>query len=269
MDIPREAVLLRIFAAETDRAAGRGLYRAVVLEARKTGLAGATVFQGPLSFGRGCQVNSKLNVDAPQHLPVVVEIIDAEERIDAFLPKLDGLIDSGLVTLETARATRAGRRTKPGPCAPGEVVGPGSSAEGTPKEGVAMELPHDAVLLRIFTSVDDRCGVEEPLYHAIVMKAREMHLGGATVLKGILGYGRSNRLHQPHLLAADDRPVVIEICDAEDKINAFLPVLDQIMESGLITLEKAKVVHYGRQRSGYLDRIKDSLRAHRHRESPP
>ena len=268
MDTPREAVLLRIFAAETDRVAGRGLYRAVVDEARKTGLAGATVFQGPLSYGQTSLVNSKLNVDAPQNLPVVIEIIDDEDRIQAFLPKLDGLIGSGLVTLETVRVTRAGRRAEPGPVGPGGASRSGSPGGGTSETGgVEMELPHDAVLLRIFTSVDDRCGVEEPLYHAIVMKAREMHLGGATVLKGILGYGQSNRLHQPHLLTADDRPVVIEICDAEDKINAFLPVLDQMMESGLITLEKAKVLQYGRKRSGYLERLKDSLRSHLHLDS--
>src|ERR1700735_1189591 len=208
MDTPREAVLLRIFAAETDRVAGRGLYRAVVDEARKTGLAGATVFQGPLSYGQTSLVNSKLNVDAPQNLPVVIEIIDDEDRIQAFLPKLDGLIGSGLVTLETVRVTRAGRRAEPGPVGPGGASRSGSPGGGTSETGgVEMELPHDAVLLRIFTSVDDRCGVEEPLYHAIVMKAREMNLGGATVLKGILGYGQSNRLHQPHLLTADDRPV--------------------------------------------------------------
>ncbi len=127
-----------------------------------------------------------------------------------------------------------------------------------------MEIPHDAVLLRIFTSVDDRYGVEESLYHAIVMKAREMHLAGATVLKGPLGFGQSSRLHQPHLIAADERPVVVEICDAEDKIDAFLPVLDEMMESGLVTLEKARVLQYGRKRSGYLERLKKSVRQHLH-----
>ena len=127
-----------------------------------------------------------------------------------------------------------------------------------------MDMPHDAVLLRIFTSVDDRYGVEESLYHAIVMKAREMHLAGATVLKGPLGFGQSSRLHQPHLIAADERPVIIEICDAEDKINAFLPVLDTMMESGLVTLEKARVLQYGRKRSGYLERLRKNVLRHLH-----
>ena len=124
-----------------------------------------------------------------------------------------------------------------------------------------MDVPHDAVLLRIFTGADDRYNVEEPLYRAIVAKAREMRLAGATVLKGPLGFGQSSRLHQPHFFGKDDRPVVIEICDSEEKINAFLPILDEMMESGLVTLEKARVLQYGRKRSGYLERLKKSMRA--------
>jgi PII-like signaling protein len=127
-----------------------------------------------------------------------------------------------------------------------------------------MEVPHEAVLLRIFTGADDRYGVELPLYIAIVMKARELHLAGATVLKGPVGFGQSSRMHERHLFSADDRPVVIEICDAEDKILAFLPALDEMMESGLVTLEKARVLQYGRKRSGYLERLKKSIAGHLH-----
>jgi uncharacterized protein len=132
-----------------------------------------------------------------------------------------------------------------------------------------MDIPHEAVLLRIFTSADDRCGVEEPLYHAIVMKAREMNLAGATVLKGMLGFGQTSRLHQPHMMRVDECPIIIEICDAADKIDAFLPVLDDMMESGLVTLEKAHVLQYGRKRSPYLERLKQSLLHHLHMESTP
>ncbi|MGO9545709.1 MAG: DUF190 domain-containing protein [Rhodomicrobium sp.] len=127
-----------------------------------------------------------------------------------------------------------------------------------------MEVPHEAVLLRIFTGADDRYGVEQPLYLAIVMKAREMQLAGATVLKGPVGFGQSSRMHERHFWGADETPVVIEICDAEDKINAFLPVLDSMMESGLVTLEKARVLQYGRKRSGYLERLRKSMAGHLH-----
>jgi len=125
-----------------------------------------------------------------------------------------------------------------------------------------MDMPHDAVLLRIFTSVSDRCGVT-PLYVAIVEKARATHLAGATVLRGPLGFGHSSRLHKGNLLPlTQDLPVVVEIVDSEQKIDAFLPILDDMMESGLVTLEKVKVLHYGRRRDGFLRRLKDRIAGH-------
>lgn len=125
-----------------------------------------------------------------------------------------------------------------------------------------MDVPHDAVLLRIFTSTDDKFGLT-PLFIAIVEKAHELRLAGATVLRGSLGYGQSAHIHQGHLFPlTQDLPVVVEIVDREEKINAFLPVLDEMMESGLVTIEVAKVLQYGRQRAPLLDRIKSSLGLH-------
>lgn len=127
-----------------------------------------------------------------------------------------------------------------------------------------MDVPHEAVLLRIFTSTADRYGLE-PLYQAIVLKAREMHLAGATVLRGPLGFGQSATLHQGRVFPPTrDLPVVVEIVDSEERINSFLPVLDEMMESGLVTLEAAKVLQYGRQRTGLLQRIKDQFGRHSH-----
>ena len=108
-----------------------------------------------------------------------------------------------------------------------------------------MQIPEDAMLLRIFIGEDDRHG-GAPLHEAIVLKAREMHLAGATVLRGPLGYGHSSRLHTAKILRlSDDLPVVIEIVDSEERIESFLPVLDTMMEGGLVTLEKVRVLHYG------------------------
>ncbi len=108
-----------------------------------------------------------------------------------------------------------------------------------------MQIPEDAVLLRIFIGEDDR-HEGAPLHEAIVLKAREMHLAGATVLRGPLGYGHSSRLHTAKILRlSDDLPVVIEIVDSEEKIESFLPVLDTMMEGGLVTLENVRVIRYG------------------------
>lgn len=107
-----------------------------------------------------------------------------------------------------------------------------------------MHLPHEAVLLRIFIGESDRWH-HQPLYEALVLKAREMHLAGATVLRGPMGYGKSSRLHTQKILRLSfDLPLVIEIVDAEEKINAFLPFLDEMMKGGLVTLEKVRVIDY-------------------------
>jgi hypothetical protein len=108
-----------------------------------------------------------------------------------------------------------------------------------------MQIPKDAVLLRIFFGEDEKAG-RLPLYEAIVLKAREMHLAGATVLRGPMGFGHSSRIHTSKILRlSQDLPIVIEIVDAEDNINAFLPELDKMIGSGLVTLEKVKVLQYG------------------------
>jgi len=112
-----------------------------------------------------------------------------------------------------------------------------------------MEIAKDAVLLRIFFGEADRFQ-RRPLYEAIVEKAREMHLAGATVLRGPMGFGHSSRLHTAKVLRLSfDLPIVVEIVDAEAKINEFLPVLDGMMVSGLVTVEKVQVLQYGKKDS--------------------
>ena len=108
-----------------------------------------------------------------------------------------------------------------------------------------MTLPRDAMLLRVFIGEDARFR-HRPLYEAIVLKAREVHLAGATVLRGPMGFGHSSRLHSTKILdVRENLPLVIEIVDTEDKIKSFLPVLDAMMRGGLVTLEKVLVLQYG------------------------
>ena len=112
-----------------------------------------------------------------------------------------------------------------------------------------MELPREAVLLRIFIGEDTRFD-HRPLYEAIVTAAREQHLAGATVLRGPMGYGHSSELHTTKILnLAENLPVVIEIVDTQEKIDRFLPALNGMMSSGLVTLEKVQVLQYGKPAS--------------------
>ena len=107
-----------------------------------------------------------------------------------------------------------------------------------------MEVPRDSMLLRIFIGESDRWN-HKPLYEAIVLKAREMHLGGATVLRGPMGFGKSSRMHTAKILRLSmDLPIVIEIVDSEEKIQSFLPALEEMMNGGMGTLERVQVIEY-------------------------
>jgi uncharacterized protein len=108
-----------------------------------------------------------------------------------------------------------------------------------------MQLPRDAVLLRVFIGENDRHG-RIPLYEAIVLKAREAHLAGATVLRGAIGFGHSSRIHTTKILGlSEDLPVIIEIVDVEDKIHSFVEHLNGMLGSALVTIEKVQILQYG------------------------
>lgn len=112
-----------------------------------------------------------------------------------------------------------------------------------------MNLPHEAKLLRVFIGEDDKYD-GRLLYELIVEKARKEGLAGATVYRGILGFGANSRVHTTKVLRlSEDLPVVVEIVDAPEKIEAFLPWLDEVIQEGLVTLEKATVIAY-RHNSG-------------------
>lgn len=107
-----------------------------------------------------------------------------------------------------------------------------------------MQIPEDGYLLRIFVGESDRHG-HHPLYEAIVLKAREEGLAGATVLRGLMGFGKHSILHTAKILRlSEDLPMVVEIIDGLEKVEKFLPLLDDMITDGLVTLEKVRVINY-------------------------
>ena len=107
-----------------------------------------------------------------------------------------------------------------------------------------MKIPEQGYLLRVFVGESDKHG-HVPLYEAIVSKARETGLAGATVLRGVMGYGRHSVMHTAKILRlSEDLPMIVEIVDSLEKIEAFLPILDTMVPEGLVTLEQVRVIHY-------------------------
>jgi PII-like signaling protein len=152
------------------------------------------------------------------------------------------------ITLERAHVVlyRAGeRRTRPQDVAPRYDVVATKNASAA-WEVKTMKIPEQGVLLRVFIGESDRDqATGRPLYEAIVMRARDARLAGATVLKGPMGFGRHSLVHSATLVElSSDLPIVIEIVDAEDKVRAFLPIVDELVREGLVTLEAVRVLKY-------------------------
>ena len=113
-----------------------------------------------------------------------------------------------------------------------------------------MKISEDGELLRIFIGESDRWH-GKPLYEAIILKAREMGIAGATMMRGLMGFGAASRIHTAKILRlSEDLPIVVEIVDSADKIDALVPVIEEMVEEGLITLEKVRVIQYRHKSSG-------------------
>jgi PII-like signaling protein len=107
-----------------------------------------------------------------------------------------------------------------------------------------MKLPEEGLLLRVFIGESD-VHHGKALYEQIVLKARELNLAGATVLRGIMGFGGTSRVHTAKLLRlSEDLPIIVEIVDTEENLNKLLPFLDEVVQEGLVTLERARVIKY-------------------------
>jgi hypothetical protein len=246
MKIDTEQVLCRFQLSNFIRHGMSPLYEWIVEQAHHEGLQGATVLKGFYGLRPDGSVLEEHTWSISQELPVIVEIIDEPARIEALLAKVEPAFREGVITLERAHVLlyRSGARESTGPLNGRNIIGTVTTSVAA---GVrSMKEPENGVLLRIFIGESDRePGRDRPLYEAIVRRAREAHLAGATVLRGPMGFGRHSRVHTAKLLElSTDLPVVIEIVDDEDKVEAFLPTVDELVSEGLVTLEAVRIVRY-------------------------
>jgi PII-like signaling protein len=115
-------------------------------------------------------------------------------------------------------------------------------------KGVLMKISEEGQLLRIFIGESDKWE-GKPLYEALIFKAREMGLAGATMLRGLMGYGAASRVHTAKILRlSEDLPVIVEIVDSQERIASFLPIIDEMVQEGLVTLERAQIILYRHNR---------------------
>lgn len=246
MKIDAEQVLCRFHLSNFARHGHGALYEWIVMTARREGLQGATVLEGFYGMGPDGTILQLHAWSISQERPVIVEVVDEPARVEALLARVEPLFGSGVITLERAHVLlyRAGPRDTGDTLTGREVV---STAHVSAAMGVrTMKVPENGVLLRVFIGENDKDPERGgPLYQSIVRRAHDAHLAGATVLRGAIGYGRHSRIHTAKLLEmSTDLPLVIEIVDAEDKIEAFLPEIDALVGEGLVTLEAVRIVKY-------------------------
>ena len=246
MSLAGERILLRAYLREADRPPHVPTYEVLVKAARAAGLAGATVFRGILGLGStGLLRPSTWSV--VEHVPILVEIVDSAERITDFVEDtVAGLMTHGLVTLERAHVMMY-RQRRADPPATGLSLGgllkPLSTVPRV-RTGGHMKVNQDGVLLRVFIGESDAFD-GRPLYEAIVQRARELGLAGATVLRGTEGFGANSVVHKARLLEmSSDLPIVIEIVDTEPKVRSLLPHLETMVTEGMITMEYVTILMY-------------------------
>lgn len=246
MRIDAEQVLCRFHLSTRPRKGMSPLFEWIVQSARREGLQGATVLKGFYGLRPDGSVLHESTWALSQELPVIVEVVDDARHIEALLRVVEPFFREGAITLERARVLLY----RSGPEGTGLVHRGGTVVDTQHMSAAAevrtMHIPENGVLLRIFIGESDReKGRDRPLFEAIVARAREAHLAGATVLRGPMGFGRHSRMHAAKLLElSTDLPVVIEIVDSEEKVNAFLPVVDELVTEGLVTIEAVRVLKY-------------------------
>jgi hypothetical protein len=246
MKIEAEQVLGRFQLSNFVRHGMSPLFEWIVETAHREGLQGATVLKGFFGLRPDGSVLEEHTWSVSQELPMIVEVVDEAARIEGLLAKVEPVFRDGVITLERAHVLlyRAGPR-EPSPPLTGRnvlAITPTSAAHGVR----TMKVPENGVLLRIFIGESDKePGGDRPLYEAIVRRAREAHLAGATVLRGPMGFGRHSRVHTAKLLElSTDLPIVIEIVDAQEKVDAFLPAVEELVTEGLVTLEAVRILRY-------------------------
>ena len=240
-----EQVLLRAYLRTADRAPHTPTHERLVKAARQQGLSGATVLRGILGSGsHGVIKHSAWSL--LEHVPVIVEIVDASERILKFVEgSLAQLMQNGMLTLERANVMlyRHGKHPQPTSLQLGGPLKPLSTLPRI-KENGPMKVNENGVLLRVFIGESDRFE-NKPLYEAIVGKVRELGLAGATVLRGTEGFGAHSVVHRASLLEmSTDLPIVIEIVDTEAQITRLLPSLEGMVREGMITMEYVVILLY-------------------------
>ena len=220
-----------IYVAEDQQYHGNSAYAAILDFLFFHGVSGATVTRGIAGFGSDHRLHTTRVVDLATRLPIKVEFIEKAEKVEALLPKLQEMAGSGLIEMHDTTIVKPAEK---------------QAKHGAQMDGPALKREGKAKLMRIYIGENDKWN-GKPLYEGIVNGLRAHDVAGVTVYRGILGYGANRRIHKDAALSlSHDRPILLSIVDAEEKLRAFMPILDQMVQQGLVVLSDVDVIKYTR-----------------------
>jgi PII-like signaling protein len=220
---------LVIYVNEGQRQHGEPVYEAVVRFLHRHGCSGATVTKAVAGYGVSGKLHEAHLFSLTEDVPMRIEAVESERKINALLPWIYDIVDKGLIEVQdTFVIKHTTHREQP----EGEHAMKHEKLEGQAK------------MLRIYIGEDDRWE-GEPLHEAIVKKLRMMDIAGATVYRGVMGYGAQQRVHKTGWLGlSSDMPIMISVIDTEAKIRNILPVLDEMVDEGIVVLSDVEIIKY-------------------------
>ena len=221
---PAKKVTVYVMEGQTYH--GTATYAAVLDYLFFRGISDATVVRGIAGFGTDHKLHTSRLVDLADKMPVKIEFIETEDKVQEVLPKLTEIAGQGLIEIHDTDVIRPTRGKAEEPELP------------------AAKLQTQAKMMRILIGEEDRWH-DKPLYQALVEALRANDIAGVTVYRGILGYGANRRIHKGSTLKlSHDAPILLTVVDTEPKLRAFFPVLDQMVKQGLVVLSDVDVIKY-------------------------
>lgn len=192
------------------------------------GVAGATVLKGVAGFGADHHLHTSSTVEISDHLPLKIEFIESREKVNELLGKLEEMCGTGMIEVQETMIAKPARASKPK-----DQIQPAH-----------FRIEGKAKMMRIYISEADKWK-DKPLHLALVEAMRANDIAGVTVYRGILGYGAHRRVHKDkpmHL--SHDSSIMLSVVDTEEKLRNFLPIVDQMVEEGLVVLSNVDIIKY-------------------------
>jgi PII-like signaling protein len=218
-----------IYVGETHQYHGYSVYSAILDYLFFRGVSGATVVRGIGGFGADHHLHTTRVLDVTENLPIKIQFIESPEKVDELLPKLHEMVGSGLIEIQDTMVAK-----------PSEV-----SHRNAPQDTVpALKREGKAKLMRIYIGENDKWH-DKPLHKALIESMRANDIAGVTVYQGILGYGANRRIHQQKTLnLSHDHPILLSVVDTEEKLRAYLPILDDMVQQGLVVFSDVDIIKY-------------------------